>query len=241
MIPVLDVRGGHAVHARAGERAHYAPIRSVLHPGSDPLALATAFRDRLGLREVYLADLGAILGDSPPDLGLYRALAALGLAAWVDAGVRTEADVPPLLAAGVARVVVGLETVAGPAALAAILDHAGADRVAFSLDLRDGRPLVDTRPAWGTDDPAAIARQTFDAGVRRLIRLDLARVGTGRGVGSPDDAPPIPGLERILGGGVAGPGDLATLSARGYAAALVGSALHDGRIGAEDLGEAIRD
>ncbi len=234
VIPVLDVRSGRAVHAVAGDRAHYGPLRSVLHAGSDPVDLARAARDVLGLGELYLADLDAIVDGSAPALPLLRALAGLGLTTWVDAGVRDAADVPRLIGAGVARVVVGLETVRGPSALAGIVAAAGADRVAFSLDLVDGRPLVDTRGEWGTDDPGALADLAVDAGVRALIRLDLARVGTGRGVGPALDRD-RPGVDRIVGGGVAGPADLAALARLGYAAVLVGSALHDGRIGAGDV------
>ena len=62
VIPVLDVRGGRALHARRGERAAYAVVDGVLGRGDDPLALARAFRERLGRRRVYLADLDAITG-----------------------------------------------------------------------------------------------------------------------------------------------------------------------------------
>jgi len=232
VIPVLDVRRGRAVHAVAGDRDHYGPLASVLHPGSDPIDLASALRDVLGLRELYLADLGAIVAGLPPDLALFRAMADLGLSAWIDPGVRGPDDIPPLIEAGVARVVVGLETLIGPAALAEIVEEAGPDRVAFSLDLRDGRPIVPTVEAWGTDDPDAIVDRALAAGVRVVIRLDLARVGTGRGPGSGRCRP---GPEWVIGGGVAGPGDLPPLARLGCSAVLIGSALHDGRIGAADL------
>ncbi len=42
-----------------------------------------------------------------------------------------------------------------------------------------------------------------------------------------------PGVTWITGGGVRSRADLAALARLGYAAALVGSALHDGRIAAE--------
>ncbi len=231
VIPVLDVRQGRAVRALAGDRAHYGPLASVLHPSADPIALARAAVAVLGASELYVADLGALADGSPPAVGLFRAIAGLGLAAWVDAGARDARDVAPLLGAGVAVVVAGLETLRGPDSLAAIVAEAGADRVAFSLDLRDGRPMVATRPAWGTDDPEALARLAIDAGARRLIRLDLARVGTGRGVAPPVGAALDPGVEWIIGGGIAGPGDLPPLERLGYSATLVGSAIHDGKFG----------
>jgi phosphoribosylformimino-5-aminoimidazole carboxamide ribotide isomerase len=238
IIPVLDLQAGRAVHAVAGDRAHYGPVRSLLHQGPDPVALARAYRDRLGLTELYLADLDAIGGASPA-WEIYRALHDLGLRLWVDAGMRDCDSVAPLLDAGVASVVVGLETVRGPAALDAIVAEAGPDPLVFSLDLRDARPVVSDEEAWGTDDPRRLAAVAITSGFRRLLLLDLARVGTGRGTGTMPLLAGLraahPSLEIAVGGGVAGLEDLLALARAGASAALVGSALHDGRIGAEEL------
>jgi len=230
IIPVLDIQGGVAVHARGGQRDDYRPLRSVLRAGSDPILLAQAVRDVFGLDDLYLADLDAIAG-ALPALGLYERIAGLDLTIRVDAGLRDGADLVAIREKGVESVVIGLETVAGPDGLRSALEAAGAVHVAFSLDLRDGRPLVPTRATWGTDDPGAIVDRAVAEGVRTVIRLDLARVGTGRGVGEGEERCP-PGPEWVIGGGVAGPGDLPPLARRGYSAVLVGSALHDGRIGA---------
>ncbi len=233
VIPVLDLKAGQAVLAIAGNRAHYDPVRGILHEGSDPIGLARAFRDRLGLSDLYLADLDAITG-APPALPLYGDLQRLGLNLWVDAGVRFEADVPPLLAAGASVVVLGLETLDGPEALAEVVDRHGPNRLVFSLDLRDGRPLIDTALAWGTSDPRRLVDAVVATGVRRVLLLDLARVGTGQGVGTLTLLAELrtghSALEWIVGGGVRGPNDLAALSRAGASAVLVGSALHDGRI-----------
>ena len=238
VIPVLDLQKGRAVHAVAGDRAHYQPVRSVLHEGPDPIGLARAFRDALGLRDLYLADLDAIAG-APPALPLYRELRAMGLSLWADPGVVDGASLGSLMDAGVSRIVTGLETVRGPGALTEILDLAGPDRLVFSLDLRDGLPRVAEGAEWGTSDPHALAESVLALGVRRLLLLDLACVGTGRGIGTmallSDLAADHPEVEIGVGGGVAGPQDLASLGRAGASFLLIGSALHDGRIGAEEL------
>ena len=56
LIPVIDLAQGRAVHAKAGDRARYQPVHSVLTPGSDgdPLALVQAYRDVVGARECYV-------------------------------------------------------------------------------------------------------------------------------------------------------------------------------------------
>ncbi len=242
IIPVIDLKGGLAVRAVGGDRAHYRPVRSILHPDADPVGLAIAIRGRLGLDELYLADLDAI-GGAPPSVALYRALADAGLRPWVDAGLRDATGLAGLIAAGVATVVAGLETLVGPEALASILDAVGPDRVVFSLDLRDGTPLVDTTATWGTRDPSAIARCAVDVGARRVLVLDLARVGMGMGMGPTLDLVTalrreLPaGVELAAGGGVAGPEDMRRLRVAGADAVLVGSALHDGRIGGPAQGE----
>ena len=177
VIPVLDVRRGQAVRAVAGARDHYGPLRSVLHPETDPVALARAARDAWSLPDLYLADLDAILGEAPPAVGIFEVIADLGLNLWVDAGIRKASDAGLLIEARVGRVVVGLETVNGPDALAEIVEEVGGEAVVFSLDLHEGRPMIDTQSAWGTDRPEEIATQAIEAGVRRIICLDLARVG----------------------------------------------------------------
>jgi phosphoribosylformimino-5-aminoimidazole carboxamide ribotide isomerase len=239
VIPVLDLKGGQVVHAIGGDRDHYRPLKTRLHPGSDPLGVARGFRDILNLRELYLADLDAIAGRSP-DISLYRAIRSLGVDLWVDAGVRDRAALAPLVEAGVGSLVIGLETLRGPAALAGICAEVPPERLVFSLDLRGGIPLVaDGAATWGTLDPLAVARVALALGIRRLLLLDLARVGRGEGTGTTPLLARLraegPGLELSVGGGIAGSDDLRTLEQAGANIALVGSALHDGRIGAADL------
>ena len=79
-----------------------------------------------------------------------------------------------------------------------------------------------------------ILRQLHRAGVRRVILLDLAFVGTGRGPTTErmcrDIISKHPELEIYIGGGVGGRGDLVKLQACGATGVLAASALHDGRI-----------
>ena len=234
IIPVLDVLGGLAVHARGGCREHYRPVRSILRRGADPASLAEAFRDELGLSEVYVADLDAIAGRPQPS-GLGRALRDRGIKAWIDAGVRDEDDLDRDVLAGASRIIVGLETIAGPASLERVVNSVGRERIVFSLDLRDGRPIVAPGTDWASDDPEEIVARAVAAGIISVIVLDLGRVGGGTGVGTlallERLASRHPEVERVAGGGVSGPDDLRAIERAGGSAALVASALHDGRIG----------
>src|SRR5207244_8905712 len=102
VIPALDLRAGRAVWARGGHRADYAPADSVLlseREAGDALALAGAFRERLGCDECYVADLDAITGGRPQH-ALLEALAAGAGPLLVDRG-----GARPVTGTGVGRAV----------------------------------------------------------------------------------------------------------------------------------------
>lgn len=237
IIPVVDLKAGHVVRACGGRRRDYQPIHSCLTRSSRPDVVAQAFRDHYGFTELYVADLDAIAG-APAAMATYVALQSLGFRLWIDAGVRDVVAVEPLLEARLDQIVVGLETVAGPDALADIGRRIGTERIVFSLDLKDGLPLGDAGP-WRQPDAWSIATEAIATGVRQVIVLDLARVGGYDGTGSEDLcqrlASTYPKVEIGAGGGIRGITDLERLKACGVETALVASALHDGRVRPEDL------
>ncbi len=234
VIPVIDLMNGVVVRGVGGRRGEYRPVVSQLTASTDPLGIADACRARFGLTHLYVADIDAIAGRDPA-IDLFRRLRSRGFSLWVDAGIRHSFDAVPLFEAEVEGIVVGLETVAGPAALADTLHHIGADRVVFSLDLKGREPLGD-RARWNHTDAFEVARQTIAMGVRKLIVLDLARVGEGSGTGTESLcrhlAETFPEVDLIAGGGVRDDADLRRLEAIGVRAALVASALHDGGVSA---------
>jgi phosphoribosylformimino-5-aminoimidazole carboxamide ribotide isomerase len=240
VIPVLDLKSGRAVAALAGDRDHYQPVRSILHATSNPLDLARAFRETLDLRTLYLADLDSIAG-SAAAVSLYEDLISIDLHLMVDAGLRNLRSAGRLLDLDPASctIVAGLETLVGPRALAEILAKIGPERTILSLDLVSGRPRIATPGAWKSNDPIEIAHEAVEHGARRLLLLDLARVGTGRGVGTLSLLSRIradhPEVQVSAGGGIAGIADVLKLKDSGASAALVASAFHDGRIGPREL------
>ena len=221
IVGVIDLMGGVVVRAVAGRREAYRPIVTPLCPGSAPLEVARALVS-LGVRELYVADLDAIAG-AEPAWEIFDSLEELAVPLWVDAGVR---EVSRL---GVEHVVIGLESVPDPATLGRLVDALG-DRVVFSLDLREGRPLG----AWTATEPFDIADEAIRRGVRRILVLDLARVGVDGGPGTEALCARLvgtyPGVEVSAGGGIRDRADVERLGAVGVSAVLVASALHDGRL-----------
>ena len=242
IIPVIDIKDGLVVRGIAGRRDEYRPVESVLCDDASVGSVAGAFVEKLGLGEVYVADLNAIAGTEPA-WSLYEQIAAAGLDLWVDAGLRDAEDARRLaeFSGGgrtIGSVIAGLETLSDTSALESMLEAVGPDRLVFSLDLKAGQPLADS-PCWHGQSAEAIAAVAVEAGVRRMIVLDLHRVGTDSGVGTEPLCRQIrvqhPKLELIAGGGVRGLDDLQRLAEAGCDAALVASALHDGRMTSETL------
>ncbi len=220
IVPVLDLKGGEVVHARAGDRARYQPIRSPLAPSSEPGAVVDGLLALAPFRRFYIADLDAIEG-----CGSHRAVVAAlarrhpGIEFWIDAGLTTAA-------ATVAVAATGLVPVLGSETLAAAEELAGAGRDAagcvLSLDYRGDRFLgpaeVETRAQLWPD---------------RVIVMTLSRVGSGAGpdLARLEEVRRRAGSRRVFAaGGVRDAHDIATLATLGVAGALVATALHDGRI-----------
>lgn len=239
---MLDLKNGVAVHAVKGERAAYAPVRSVLADSADPLVIADSFKRRLGLTECYVADLDAI-ARAGHHRSIVRAIADTGLGVWLDAGVSTAAQARQARSLGVRRVIVGSETLDDPGALASIagaLAEPGVDGVAcavLSIDLRHGR-LLGGSPSLQALDPVGLAQAAWESGIRAFIVLDLARVGAAAGVETGIALRvrrELPGAEIAIGGGVRDVEDLRALAGQGFDAALVATALHTGVITATAL------
>lgn len=226
VVPVIDLRQGEVVHARRGERARYAPLASRLCPVSEPLAVVDCLLQLYAWPVLYLADLDAIEGRGD-HRGQVEDLAARWplLELWVDAGPRTLE-----LCRGLARArpVIGSESCAGAPALRAALRAAAPAGALLSLDWRGGALL----------GPEEFGRDAAHWPAEVLV-MELDRVGA-------DAGPDLERLRRLralagahrrlyAAGGVRDRADLEAVAALGCAGALVASALHEGRLGREDL------
>lgn len=238
VIAVLDILRGQVVHACGGDRAGYGSVSSVLGTFKGPVDLAARLRERLGLCDVYIADLDALQGGVGNPAVLAK-VAALGLNVWADVGLRDAGHSRELVLLGITSVVGATETLNGPAGLAEIIDKVGPDNLVFGLDLRNGVPLTANGAGWRGTRPEALVEEALSAGVARVLVLDLARVGSGRGVGTLGLISVLrrsrPRIEIVVGGGVSGLNEILALRDAGADGVLIASALHDGRIGAEEL------
>lgn len=235
VIPVLDLKGRRAVHAVGGKRSKYLPVKSQLCKGSDPIDVARAFKSKLGLGELYVADLDAIerVGDHL-DI-LQKITNTLGIQVMLDSGVNNSRETLRILEMGVRKIVVGTETLSTLSNLRDMLSSFGGDKVLPSIDTRDGEVITKSNDLKGMS-LTEVARTLITIGASELIFLDLSRVGAGLGF--------FPTLENLLndvdvpvlvGGGVRGLDDLLALRDLGVAGALVATSIHRGLLTKREL------
>lgn len=244
VIPVIDIRKGLAVWAVAGQREEYRPVASCLVEGADPLRLAQAFREKLGLEELYVADLDAIQGKGHN----YEVIATLAhqliepagqarVEVMVDAGTTSLDSACRVLALGVSKVIIGSETLQSWSLLEEIAGSLGPNQVVLSLDLMEGKILSPAREIRELS-PEELIMRARALGIRELIVLELRAVGSEAG---PDLGflkklvLASSAIELIAGGGVRDVNDLHGLEGIGIKATLVATALHKGKIGRKDL------
>jgi len=225
VIPVIDVKDGHVVHARLGHRAFYRPIETPLAGGSDPVAVIGGLLALHPFGTIYVADLDAIAGTGDHRPVVARVQAAFPqLTLWVDAGIADIAVVAARLEQDACHLVLGSETQSDAAAVA----HFSANpRIALSLDFR-GAEL---------QGPPALLTQVH-LWPQRVIVMTLDRVGSHAG----PDLDRLRAIKAAAGrravyaaGGVRDAADLHALAQNAITGALVASSLHDGRLTADDL------
>ncbi|MGQ0456594.1 MAG: HisA/HisF-related TIM barrel protein [Hyphomicrobium sp.] len=229
VIPVLDVQGGQVVRAVQGDRGAYRPLVTPLAATSDPVDVATGLRALYPFRRLYVADLDGIAGRGRNGR-LTPALSRIfgGADIWVDAGTGSRGAARAVLAAPVATLVIGSESLESLKAAKEILAEAP-QRSVLSLDFRGDEfmgpdALLSDASLWPS----------------RVIVMTLGRVGAEEG----------PDLDRIgaiakqghgrkiyAAGGVRHLDDLKAIRAAGAAGALVSTALHSAKISAGDLKE----
>ena len=232
VIPVLDLCGGLAVHAKRGDRENYQPVVSVLTAQAEPASVAQAFHEQLNLSELYIADLDAIQGRGHNRPVISHLAQHSGMSLIVDAGAADVASARQILDSGASRVIIGAETLVSWDTLLAIGTALPAYRRVFSLDMR-ARQILSRCPELIGSTPIEVMGRLHRAGWREVILLDLARVGAETGVDLALIAAArqtLPELTLLIGGGIRDANDLAELKAAGVAGVLVATALHRGII-----------
>ncbi len=236
IIPVIDILNGLVVHAKKGERDRYKPLKSVLCRSNNPLKVSIVFKEKFGFKKLYIADLDAITGGTPNFEVLRHIASRSYFQVMLDAGTDNAEKAEEVLALGVSYVVVGTETLKQVKDLNSILSSIGAERTILSLDLMDNK-IISRFKGWMGKTPLEIIKDLERLGVKKVILLELSRVGS-------EEGPAYQYVEAfvkksklnvLVGGGVKNIDDLLKLREIGVKGVLLATALHKGYIKPIDL------
>ena len=223
VIPAIDVLDQRVVRLRQGR------YDDVTIYNDNPAGMLLSWAEQ-GAEIVHVVDLaGARDGGGDPKL--WDSLGRTGVPFQLGGGIRSNAHVEAVLAAGATRAVLGTTAVWDPDLMARIVTAVGPERVVAAVDVRDGKA---TGAGWLDDGRGleAVIGDLVDAGVVRVLATGIARDGmlTGPDIELIDDVLRIaPELALIASGGVGSLDDVAAVAAMDVEAAIVGRALYDGR------------
>ena len=229
IIPVMDIKSGMVVHAKAGDREKYGPIYSVLTTSTNPIEVANAFK-KLGAKELYIADLDAI-EKRGSNLRLVLEIKKLGFDILLDSGISIAIDSKDL--SDVGKVVVGTETLESLDELAKMT---AMGEIVLSIDFKGDDLLTRIEELSGIDAEDVIKIfSSYD--IKKIIYLDLKRVGTSCGMGEKRIEKMVrsTSIPLLVGGGINDMSDIKRMEEIGVSGVLVATAIHNGRITKEDM------
>jgi phosphoribosylformimino-5-aminoimidazole carboxamide ribotide isomerase len=228
VIPAVDVKNGRCVRLRQGL------LDAETVYSDDPLAMAQHWVEQ-GATWLHVVDLdGAVAGEPRNRSVIEQIVTRLPVPVQVGGGVRTVERIEQYLGLGVARVIIGTVAIEQPV-LAAALCRRFPERIAVSLDARDGKVAVKGWRESAALDYLTVARQIATWHPAALIFTAIHRDGTLEG-------PDLPRLKKLLAairlpvitaGGIGHIDHLQSLvplKAAGLHGAIIGKALYDGSV-----------
>jgi phosphoribosylformimino-5-aminoimidazole carboxamide ribotide isomerase len=217
IIPVVDIRQGHVVHACKGMRSNYQPIQSRLTTGSDPVKIINTLLKLYPFEIFYIADLDAIENHGNNNVIIESFSAHFPATRfWIDAGITTGHTLPYHGVSGF-QSVLGSENRLSYKDTSKLLAHK--PEPVLSLDFSEFGLIGDQE-----------LLQRADIWPGQIIVMTMHRVGSSSG---PDFERfqmiqhLAPSKSIFAAGGIRHQQDLENLEQYGAAGALVATSLHD--------------
>ena len=228
VVPAVDMQDGRVVQLVGGERGTGTEY-------GDPVEAAQRWVDA-GAETLHLVDLdGAFEGERANASAVEAVVEAVDVDVQLGGGIRTAEDACGLLETGVDRVILGTAAVETPEIVGEISDRFPGS-VMVSLDAKGGEVVVSGWTEGTGLDPAEAAARYESEGAGAILFTDVDVEGQLSGIRREPvervvDAVDIP---VVASGGVSTLEDVRTLEATGAAAAVVGTALYEGRFTLEE-------
>jgi phosphoribosylformimino-5-aminoimidazole carboxamide ribotide isomerase len=229
-IPAIDIRGGRCVRLVEGDFARETRY------ADDPAEMARYWAAE-GAQRLHVVDLDGARDGVRGNADVIRSLlGSVQIPVQVGGGIRTLETAQELLAEGAARVVIGTTAAEDPEVMRTWVAKLGAEQVIVGVDARGGRVATHGWQTVTDLDVLSFCQVLKDYGVQRVLYTDVARDGR---LSGPDveGTRAIASLMNVIGsGGVSTVEQLRELADAGAEAAIIGTALYEGRL---KLGDAL--
>ncbi|GAB4074073.1 1-(5-phosphoribosyl)-5-[(5-phosphoribosylamino) methylideneamino]imidazole-4-carboxamide isomerase [Barrientosiimonas marina] len=223
LLPAIDIRDGKCVRLIQGDYARE-------HVYSDsPAAMAEKWESAQA-PYLHIVDLdGAKAGQAVNKELIAQIAAKVSIPLQVGGGIRSFEQLEAYLNAGVDRVILGTAALADRQFLAKAL-HVYGDRIAVSVDAKDGLIATDGWTATSRVRALDFIQELAASGVKTVIYTDISKDGMlqGPNIAELEAIQHASAINVIASGGITSEEDVRRLRDMNMYGAIVGKALYDG-------------
>ncbi|MFC1514389.1 1-(5-phosphoribosyl)-5-[(5-phosphoribosylamino)methylideneamino]imidazole-4-carboxamide isomerase [Candidatus Omnitrophota bacterium] len=221
VIPAIDLMEGCLVRLTRGD-----PKAKKVYPLT-PLDAAQKFKEQ-GAELIHVVDLDGALGQGDNFSVVEGIARKSGVDIEMGGGIRSLEYAQKILDCGVKRIVVSTKALEDRKFLDTLLERFG-ERVAFSLDVKNGRPVIAGWKQSITVNVENVVKSLELSGLKWLIYTDVSRDGTLRGPNNAGVAEiqRMTSVQIIASGGVSALKDIKEINTLGVWGVIVGKALYE--------------
>ncbi|GGP14941.1 1-(5-phosphoribosyl)-5-[(5-phosphoribosylamino)methylideneamino]imidazole-4-carboxamide isomerase [Oceanobacillus neutriphilus] len=230
IFPAIDVKDGNCVRLKQGDYNQQTTYNN------SPVETAKKWQEAGGTF-LHMVDLdGAKTGNAKNKAVILETIQALSIPVEVGGGIRSLDTIKEYVKGGAARVILGTSAITDWDLLTEAIRLYG-DKIAVSLDARNGYVATD---GWTKDSDtkaADLAKKLEAAGLKTIVYTDILKDGMLRGPNLEElkAMQKATNMNIIASGGVSRKEDVTNLQALGLYGAIIGKALYDGTIQLEDV------
>lgn len=232
IIPAMNIKNLHCVKLSPGQ-FHDA---EVIHRSITDIARGW---EESGTQFLHVVDAdGAMVGHIVNHEAIKKILSAVSVKVEVGGGIRSIQTIENVLNMGADRVIIGTKAVGNPGFIKDAISNFGADRIAVSIDAKNGMVAVE---GWGkisSYKALDLAVEMRDLGIGTVIYTDIGLNGIRpmSGLDYVKELLKVSGLKIIVNGNIMSMKDLEQFKEAGVYGAIADRALYERRI---DLSSAI--
>ncbi len=231
VLPAIDIKNGECVRLSQGN------FDSVKVYSQNPADTALRWQEK-GASYLHAVDLdGAKSGSMANWTAICEIVQKVRIPVQVGGGIRNEYTASRLFDIGVERVVLGTAAICDTNLLEDLLSAYGNDKIAVSVDVRNGRVSTGGWEDLSQVDPIDLCKVLENIGVKTIVYTDILRDGmlSGPNFRAYQELSRVSSLRVMASGGISSLEDLLRLKEIGLYGAIVGKALYEGILNLDEV------